>query len=93
MFRGNVATYYNAGRCASGYDMILFGEDAYDWHMSNASMFVFRFEDFYFFFLQLFNVVALYACAFVWLLVFFDLLRAEADAALGLTTLTAVGLR
>lgn len=93
LFRNNPTTYYNAGRNAIGYDMSLGIDDAYDWHTSNASMFIFRFEDLYLFFLQLFNIVALYSCTFVWLVLFLDSLSAATAAEVGVTALTAVGLR
>jgi len=66
LFHRDALSYYNVGRSTLGYDMILSGEDAYDWHSSSASSFIFRFEDLYFFFLQLFNLVALYSCIVVW---------------------------
>jgi hypothetical protein len=72
-FRNNSRSYYNAGRSSIGYDMTLFGEDSYDWHRSNPDSFIFRFEDSYFFFLQLFNIMALYSCAMVWLFFFSDM--------------------
>jgi hypothetical protein len=80
MFRGNIATHYNASRSSLAYDMSLFGEDAYDWHIANPGTFVFRFEDLYLFFLQLFNVVALYACSFVWLFFLVDVVRCYTNA-------------
>lgn len=73
MFRQNVRSYYNGGRSALGYDMTLFAEDTFDWHKSNPNSFIFRFEDSYFFFLQLFNIIALYSCTVVWLFFFFDI--------------------
>jgi hypothetical protein len=57
------------------YDAILGGSDFFDWHVSNANNFTFRYEDTYCFFLQLFNMVAMYSALFVLFMWFFDWLN------------------
>jgi hypothetical protein len=61
--------------------MVLRVEDSYDWHKASAGNFVFRFEELYLFCLQLFNVIALYSCTFVWLFLLLDLITGYSFAA------------
>ena len=56
---------YNNTRSSISYDATLGVDDLFDWHMSNNSTFIFRFEDAYCFFLQLFNITALYTLVFI----------------------------
>lgn len=69
--------YYNSTRSAITYDAIGAGSDLFDWHVSTNSSFTFRFEDAYCFFLQFFNLVALYSALLVLLFFCLDLLSAQ----------------
>lgn len=74
LFMPNPKQYYVHNRSSISYNMTFQFEDTFDWHISQPQTFVFRFEDLYLFFLQLFNILALYSCTFVWLFFFQDLL-------------------
>jgi len=74
LFSNNIMSYYNTNRASICYDMTLFVEDTFDWHISNPTTFIFRFEDLYLFYIQLFNIIILYACTFIWIFFFLDIL-------------------
>lgn len=86
LFFSNPKEYYTHGRSSLTYDMTAQTSDAYDWHKSQPQSFVFRFEDLYLFFLQLFNIIALYSCIFVWLFFFQDLLANSGNTQVSLAS-------
>jgi hypothetical protein len=67
LFFSNPKQYYLHSRSSLSYTGVYQADDLFDWHISQPQAFTFRFEDLYVFYLQLFNVVALYSCSFVWL--------------------------
>jgi hypothetical protein len=79
--------YYNGTRCTISYNGIQNGEDLFDWHMSNTDVFSFRFEELYLFFLQLFNLVAVYTAVFIFLFFLVDMLAFYNTTTLATTTL------
>jgi hypothetical protein len=90
LFNSNPKQFYIQNRTTLSYNMSLASEDAYDWHISQPQTFVFRFEDVYFFYLQLFNVVALYSCVFVWLFFLQDILIISGESTRGSFTFLGV---
>lgn len=74
LFHPNPQQFYLHNRGTMGYNMTYQVTDAYDWHRAQPQSFVLRFEDLYLFYLQLFNIIALYSCTFVWLFLLQDLL-------------------
>lgn len=71
--------YYNNTRGTLSYDILNGGGDYFDWHIENNDVFIFRFESAYFFFLQLFNIVAMYSLLFVYTFIILDILNATAS--------------
>lgn len=75
IFQNNPKQLYIQNRTNISYNMLFQVEDMYDWHISQPQTFVFRFEDLYFFYLQLFNIVSLYSCCFIWILFLHNILN------------------
>jgi hypothetical protein len=65
LFNSNPQQSYLQTKGSLSYNMAHMLEDSYDWHISQPQSFVLRFEDLYLFYLQLFNIVALYSCCLV----------------------------
>lgn len=71
----DVQAFYLQPKTSLTYDAILGVQDQFDWHKDRVHPFAMRFEDLFVFFLQLFNVLSLVFCLFVWLSLAIDLVQ------------------
>lgn len=71
----DVKAFYLQPKTALTYDGILGVQDQFDWHRDRVQPHVMRFEDLFVFFLQLFNIVSLVFCLFVWVSLAIDLVQ------------------
>lgn len=70
----NVGEFYLQPKTLLTQDQYLNVADQFDWHREKTQPFVMHFEDLLFFFIQVFNILTLAFCLFVWSSITIDLI-------------------
>lgn len=72
LFWNNFKIFYLQSKSSLTYDNMLYVLDQFDWHKSNSSFFIFRFEDLYIYIIQVLTVFSLFCLLFILFIIIID---------------------